>query len=206
MKKGADVREGDRIEARPGDGALRRGTVLKVEDGGDYGQPGKVARIQWDGILGASWMNTAHLKVLAAGGLAREAAEAAETASAVSRGTRWEETPAGFRGESEDQYSAAVSVIAAVLSGQDKVQVVAPGWIVRGELFGPEIRLTLVPSDDVPGRAAVQAMKRFRDGRPLTFPAVDAQGREVRVTVPDDEVAEGMLDGALGAAGIRRKA
>lgn len=146
----ADVRIGDRVEGRPGDGAPRFGTVLAVEDGGDYGRK------------------------------RAEAAEAVETAEAMTRGTRWEETPAGFRGESEDVYSAAVAAITAVLAGQDKVQTVAPGWTVRGELrgilllnddmaltgqlSGPEIRVVAIPADDAAGRAAVQGMKRMRGG------------------------------------------
>lgn len=176
----ADVRIGDRVEGRPGDGAARFGTVLAVEDGGDYGQPGKVARVSWD-KYGASYMNAAHLKLLTPAARKRaEAAEAVETAEAMTRGTRWEETPAGFRGESEDVYSAAVAAIAAVLAGQDKVQTVAPGWTVRGELrgilllnddmaltgqlSGPEIRVVAIPADDAAGRAAVQGMKRMRGG------------------------------------------
>lgn len=161
--KRADVRIGDRVEGRPGDGALRHGTVLAVEDGGDYGQPGKVARVSWD-KQGAFYMNAAHLKLLTPRLGSGATKEVVETAEAMTRGTRWEDTSAGFRGESEDVYSAAVAAIAAVLAGQDKVQTVAPGWIVQGELSGPEIRVVAVPADDAKGRAAVQGMKRMRGG------------------------------------------
>lgn len=161
--KQADVRIGDRVEGKRGTVMHgRRGTVRKMEDGGDFGYSGKVARVVWDGLPGSQLLPVLVLRVVAAGGFAD--AEAVETAEAMTRGTRWEDTPAGFRGESEDVYSAAVAAIAAVLAGQDKVQTVAPGWIVQGELSGPEIRVVAVPADDAKGRAAVQGMKRMRGG------------------------------------------
>lgn len=86
--------------------------------------------------------------------------------------------------KSDDLYSAAVAAIAAVCSGADEAAAEAPGWQVRAEAFGPEVRLVAVPTDDSAGHAQVAKMLAARR-HVFTYPVKGRDGRTVRVTIPD---------------------
>ena len=162
-----DIRAGDRVEGKPEGlaGGSGIGTVKAIEDGGEYGYPGKIARVAWDGIPGlGQWLPVSVLRVTAVGGLAEQ--QAAEAAAPV-------------RGTSEDVYSAAVAALAAVIGGAPKAVFFTKGWTVQARLTLNHVTLNVIPD-------AGEVLRRPR-ASVQTFPMTRADGRTVQVTVPEDD-------------------